>query len=259
IIAAMDGNVSPEAAVLNARFAFVTQNKQYTLTGNGLMDKNGDVYVKVKDIDDLIANYRSAIPATSLPLFDDIIDKIDNKWIKISAQDIKNYNADFAVIQKCSGDAIMKIQNDAATKSTLLELYKKYPFITVDKSLGAKGDSLGYSLKINHDVSRSFTTEYKKTAFYKDLVKCDKSYAIDKDVAKQAVAPSGTAVDVWVSRWSHILTKVDVRDENKASQTNVSIDPKFNQPVNVVVPKDATTLEKLQNDVQELLRSAQTS
>jgi hypothetical protein len=256
----MDGGISPKGTVVNAKFTFDTQNKQYTLTGNGLLDANGDAYVKIKDINELIDNYRSAVPAASLSLFDKIIDKIDDKWIKISAADIKNYNADFAVIQKCSSDAIIKIQDDTATKSTLLELYKNHPFVAIDKTLGVKGDSLGYSLKIDHDESKSFTTEYKKTTFYKNLVKCDKSYVVDKDIAKQSTTADGVAVDVWVSRWSHILTKVDVRDEkNKSSTTNLSIETKFNQPVTVEAPKNATTLEKLQNDVQDLLRSAQTS
>ena len=257
--ATMDGGVSPKGAVANAKFTFDTQNKKYTLTGNGLLDANGDAYVKVKDINELIGNYRTAVPAASLPLFDKIIDKIDDKWIKISAEDIKSYNADFAALQKCSGAALEKIQNDTATKSTLLDLYKKYPFVVIDKSLGVKADSLGYSLKINHDVSKSFTTDYKKTAFYKDLVKCDASYIVDKDIVEQSAATDGATVYVWVSRWSHVLTKIEMRDEGRTSKTNASIETDFNRPVTVEAPKNASTLEKLQNDVQSLLRSAQTN
>jgi hypothetical protein len=255
---AVDGGMSINGGIVHAKFSFDTQNKTYTLTGNGLFAENGDAYVKVKDIDKLVGNYRSAIPAVSQPLFDQIIDKVADKWIKVSSADIENYNKDFAVAQRCTIDSLKKIQSDAATKAELIGVYKKHPFIEVNKVLGARNDSLGYSLKINHDASRAFTAEYKKIPFYKALVACDESYTVGEDIAQQKTATStDVAVDVWVSRWTHVLTKVEMRDNMKTSKTDVSIDTKFNHPVAIDIPKNATSLDKLQNDVQALLRSAQ--
>jgi hypothetical protein len=85
----INGGVSSKGGTVNADFTFDTNDKKYSLEGDGLMDAKSDLYVRVKSIDELVANYRSSVPINSQPLFDQIIAKINNKWIKISANDIK--------------------------------------------------------------------------------------------------------------------------------------------------------------------------
>lgn len=252
------GGGSADGGTLNAKLVFDTQAKKYSLAGDAVVNKSGDLYFKVKDIDDLVNNYRSAIPANSQKLFDQIIAKVNDKWIKISSDDLKNYNADIAKVQKCTAEAMQKIQDDKAVKSELTAVYKKHPFIAIDKSLGSKDGSLGYTLSASADTSKAFAKEYKNTSLYKTLVACDSSFTIkDDDLFKDTKTSSETTkVDVWVDQWTHRISKVTLNDNTKSGASDVAIEPKFNQPVTVATPKDATTLEQLQKDVQALLQTA---
>ncbi|MDB5186797.1 MAG: hypothetical protein JWM07_269 [Candidatus Saccharibacteria bacterium] len=259
----LNGDMNSDGGTLNAKFAFDADDQKYALDGNAVFDAKNDLYVKVQNIDGLVNNYRRAIPADSQMLFDQIIDKIDDKWVKISSEDLKSYDIDLAKTRKCTNDAARKIQDDASTKNELTNAYKKHPFITIEKSLGAKDGSLGYELSSNQEVAKSFAKEYKNSELYKTLVKCDSSLAMkDDDIVKKAEEKTGdkTNVQLWVDRWTHQITKVSVKNDNNKDQTvNVAIEPKFNHPVKITTPKESTTLEQLQQDVMKLIQSAQTS
>lgn len=256
-----DGGGSSEGGTLNAKLVFDTQAKKYSLAGEAVVNKSGDLYFKVKDIDELVNNYRSAIPVNSQKLFDQVIAKVNDKWIKISSDDLKNYNADIAKVQKCTTEAMKKIQDDKTVKSELTTIYKKHPFITIDKSLGSKDGSLGYTLSASSDTSKAFAKEYKNTSLYKTLVECDSSFTIkDDDLFKDTkTSDNTTKVDVWVDQWTHRISKVALNDNTKSGASDIVIEPKFNQPVTITTPKDTTTLEQLQKDVQQLLQSSQTA
>jgi hypothetical protein len=256
------GGLAKSGATVNADVVFDSAGKKYTLGANGVLDDKNDLYVKARDIDSLVDNYRRVIPADSQKLFDQIIAKIDDKWIKISSQDLKSYSENVATTQKCSADAAKKIQNDSAARSELISIYKKHPFIAIDKSLGVKDGSLGYALSVNHETSRAFSREYKNSAIYKTLVECDSSFTLNDDDLLQASnskADGKTQLQVWVSQWGHTITKITANKEARGQMSNISIEPKFNQPVSVVPPKDATTIDQLQKDVQQLLTPAQQS
>lgn len=258
---AIGGDISPAGGTVDAHFTFDARGKKYTLGGNGLVNESGDLFFKVKEIDDLANNYRSAIPPSAQSLFDKIIAKINDKWIKISADDLKSYSPQLAVNQKCAMNAVKKIQSDQSAKSELLTIYKKHPFILIDKTLPPKAGNTGYALKIDQSASKAFTKEYKETSFYKTLQKCDETFTVKGDnlFTQDAVKKtSGNNLAIWVDRWSHRITNVTLEDKtNAASVTTVDLNTKFNQPATITTPKDTTTLTQLQKDVQELLLSTQ--
>lgn len=256
----LDGQGSTKGNDTNAKVVIDAQGKKYTLEGSGIVNDTGDFYFKIKNIDELINNYRTAVPAESQPLFDKIIEKINNKWIKISSEDLKKYNEDVAKAQKCMTVAVNKIQDDAATKSELMTIYKNHPFITIDKSLGGKDGSFGYVLTSDKEKAKTFATALKNTAVYKTLQKCDSSFTIKEDDLLKQDDKKGnkTDVEVWVHQWTHQITKVVLKDDSTANKTNIAIEPTFNHPVTITSPKDATTLEQLQKDIAELLGSGST-
>lgn len=255
----LEGGVGTGGGTAGAKVAFDVQGKKYTLNGNALVDSKNDLYFKVQNIDSLANNYRQAIPAESQQLFDQIIDKVDDKWVKISSDDLNSYSSELAKAQKCTADAAKKIQTDSNVKSELVEVYKKHPFITIDKSLGAKDGSLGYVLVTDDAKEKTFTNELKSTTVYKALVACDSNLAIKDDVESQAEVAGldKASTELWVDQWSHQVTRVVINNVDKDQTSTVSIAPKFNLPVAVTTPQGATTLEQLQKDVTELLQSAQ--
>lgn len=262
MVVTLNGGAAMEGGSVNAKFAFDVDGKKYTLDGNGIIDEKSDLYVKVQNIDGLVNNYRRAMPAESHGLFDKIIDKIDDKWIKISSEDVKSYSAELANIQKCTAELAKKMQTDKKIESELMDLYKKHPFVTIDKNLGAKNGSLGYVLSFNQDIAKEFAKEYKKSSLYDFMVKCDDSFAIkDDDVLEQYKDEVSTKanVELWVDRWTHQITKLSIKDESESGTTNIAFEPKFNRPVSIVTPSDSITIEQLQNDIQSLLQSTQSS
>jgi hypothetical protein len=142
-------------------------------------------------------------------------------------------------------------------RAELISTYKKHPFITIDKSLGASDGSLGYTLGADQTVVKSFLKEYKNTSLYKSLVKCDGTFSLnERDLSAQSRSNDSGMMhaDVWVDRWTHQITKISLKADDKSVVSNVTIEPKFNRPVIVATPKDATTLDQLQKDVQALLQ-----
>lgn len=256
----LDGGASDKGGVLAAKLVLGTQSKKYTLEGNAVIDQKNDLYFKVRNIDDLVNNYRKAIPAESLPLFDNIISTVNDKWIIVSSKDLQDYNQTLAKTKTCVSDMAKKIQTDTAVKAQLIEAYEDNPFITVEKKLGAQSGSLGYALAYNSELTKGFTRKYKNTTTYKTLAACDKSFVIqDDNLFGRDATISAPKVNVWIDQWTHHLTKVTVQDSATTQPMTITVEPKFNQAVTVTTPKNVTTLEQLQRDVQGLLQSTQSS
>lgn len=255
----VDGGASEKGGMLAAKLVLGTQNKNYTLEGNAVIDEKNDLYFKVKNIDDLVNNYRKAIPAESLPLFDDVIKTVNDKWIIVSSKDLQDYNPTLAKTKTCVSDTAKRIQTDAAVKAELMRAYEASPFITIDKKLGGQGGSLGYTLAYNSEVLKDFTAKYKTTSTYKTLAACDKSFVIEGDnlFDQDAATIVPPKVTVWIDQWTHHLTKVTVRDSTTSQPATITLEPRFNRPVTVTTPKDVMTLEQLQRDVQRILQSTQ--
>ncbi|HEX7483674.1 MAG TPA: hypothetical protein VF281_00830 [Candidatus Saccharimonadales bacterium] len=252
-----NGGAAIKGGNADLKLTIVSLGKKYTLDGSGLLNDKGDIYFKVKNIDELVQNYRKAVPATSQPLFDKIVAKINDKWIKISSEDLKSYSLEVATAQRCIGETFKKAQGDSKLKSEVVDIYKKYPFIVIDKSLGSKDGSLGYLMNIDQTKAHSFSIAFQKTTIYKILRACDKNFSLNVgESASGQKMNQNTPVELWVNNWTHHITKIVASDKQKT--TSLTVVPRFNQPVNVVTPTDATTLEQLQKDVQELLLSAAT-
>jgi hypothetical protein len=250
-----NGAAAVKGGSVDMKLTLASLDKKYTIDGSGLLNDKGDVYFKIKNIDDLAQNYRKAIPATSQGLFDQIVAKINDKWIKISSEDLKSYSADVATTQKCMTEAFKKMQNDETVRSEVVAIYKRYPFIVIDKTLGSKDGSLGYLLNIDQNKAQSFMVAFRGTALYKSLHACDKSLVLDIGDSKSGTTMNQNGIfEVWIDSWTHHITKVVVADKSKT--TNLTVSPSFNKPVSVTTPSKSTTLEQLQKDVQELLISA---
>ena len=259
VVVTMNGGATADGSTINAKLDYEVDGKKYSLDGNGIIDKKNDVYFKVQNIDSLVNNYRRSIPANSQGLFDQVIDKVNDKWVKISSEDIKSFSPEIIKTQECLTQSMNDLQNDAAVKNQLVDTYKKYPFIAIDKTLGAKNGSLGYTLKTDAEVEKNFEKEFKNTSFYKSLVKCDSSFANeDEDQLKEYTDTfdENVTTELWVDRWSHQITKLAVKQDDEGQTINVAIEPKFNQSVTIVAPKDVTTIQQLQQDIQALFQSA---
>ena len=255
ITADFNGSADSRGGSLDMKVHLNALNRKYTIDGSGLLSDKGDLYFKVKNIDELVQNYRKSVPQSSQGLFDQIVAKINDKWIKISSDDLKSYSPEVATAQRCLTDAFKRMQSDETLRSEAVMAYKQHPFIIIEKTLGSKDGSLGYLLSIDSAKAKSFATAFRATALYKTLHACDKNLELKVDDLKSdRPLNQNVNVELWVNNWTHQITKVVVAD--KKNTTSLSVLPSFNKPVSVAAPRESTTLEQLQKDVQELLVSA---
>lgn len=221
------------------------------LDGAGVLDDKGDLYLKVKNISDVF-NQQIGTEDTSperKKVLDDFTGKINDKWIKLSSDGLRQFSESMAKSQKCLQDGMKKLQEDNKLSSELSSLYDKHSFITVKEELGSKDGSLGYLLTTDNNAAKEFAKGFKETQIYKDLHACDESFAVkDDSFTSEENTDEETRVELWVERWSHQITKFSVDSTNKkTSEKNTAvINPVFNQPVTIETPQNAMSTEELE-------------
>jgi len=229
------------------------------VSGSGLMDKDSNIYVKVNDVKKLLRSLpaESGMKYDQLPQYiTKIVDKVDSKWIRISADDIREFSDDYAKKQTCVEDVFKKLQEDKELSKELLNVYKENKFIIIDEKLPAKNGSLGYVVDVDTNISKDFAKAADKTKFGKELQKCDDSFKFSSNSSSSSRSSSGdsdtkTRVEVWVDRWSHQLTKMSLGIEDDQADGMLVFEPKFDQPVTVEVPKDFIPLKDLKKDIED--------
>ncbi|HEY1085538.1 MAG TPA: hypothetical protein VGE34_02305 [Candidatus Saccharimonadales bacterium] len=187
-----------------------------------------------------------------------VLNKIENKWIKF---EVEKGDAEAEKQQKCVIDTIKKLETDTAMRDELMKAYSDNKFVTVKEKLGSKDGSLGYLLDFDKDKANSFSKAAKETTFTKEINKCDPSSSSSDDSHSSLDSSSSddlknTAVEVWVSRWSHQFTGIKVTTETgkSSSPTKVTVDMSMKYgSVNVEMPTDATDYKDLQKDLESAM------
>lgn len=255
-----DGNAADGASTTHAKIILSQGATDYTIDGNILFGSEGDLYLKVANARDLVQTYREQIPETARANFDQLIDKVNDKWVKIGANDLKSLSQGAGTAQQCMSDVIKDFQKDKQAGEELRKLYEKNRFITVDERLGSRDGSLGYKLGFNTDAAKAFVKESKSTKLYASLQKCDETFSLDETKLFDESAQKGASeVNLWVDRWTHQITRFQFTgtgEDVRAGQVNFLVEPRFNQPVKVETPKEATTLAELRADFEKLIQAS---
>jgi hypothetical protein len=249
----VDGKSATTAGEVNIAVETTFEGKEYKISGSGLVDKDANIFVKVNDVKKLLSSLpeESGVKYDQLPSYiTDIVDKVDSKWIRISADDIREFSEDYAKKQTCVEDVFKKLQDDKELGNELLKVYKDNKFIVVDEKLPAKNGSLGYVVDVDRSKSKDFSKAADKTKFAKELQKCFK-FSSDSSSTKSDDSDTKTRVEVWVDRWSHQLTKVSFTAEDDEADGMFVVEPKFNQSVTVDAPKDFVPLKELKKDIED--------
>lgn len=239
----------------DATVTLKVDDKSYTFKGAALTDSKGDLFVQAKDIRPLYDSYVEELGVALPASLDTFVDKINNKWIRISSSDLKELgyttNDD---VSKCLSDVSKKLMGDEPTAKELKDLYQKNKFVVVDKKLGSRGDSLGYTLKGDEAAAKSFVKGLKDTAIYKEFQKCDDSFEINEDDLFQEADDTDTTAtfEVWVSRWGHEFTEFKVDGKSQDMTIAASLKPRFNQPVSAETPSEFLTIKELQDELTQV-------
>lgn len=254
-----DGKSAAPTGELSAKLTVKYDGKNYDLTGSGLVDKDANLYVKVGKVKELITQLveGSGMTYEQLPSYiHDTVAKLDSKWVRIEAKDIKEYSGSDKDVVKCVQDAFKKLDNDKAMSKEIAKLYQDNKFVIIKEKLPSKNDSLGYVLDIDNAKLEAFGKAGENSAFAKEVKKCGNQTGDSSGDSSYEAETDGTTsrVEVWVGRWNHHLTKVYATSESKDAKGSMTFEPKFNQTVNIVAPTDfvkAADLQKIYEDAMK--------
>lgn len=254
------GTLNVEGAVKGSAFDATIAMKMKAggtdmeLKGNALKDEEGDLYLKLSHLNAFISQSlgqaKVQLPAKMSSAIYGFLAKIDDKWVKISADDIKSLSEAAAKRQSCMNDAFKKLRTDDATQREVSDAYQKHRFITISKELGNRDGSLGYELSTDKEKAKAFVEELKRTQAYKTLHECDKNITIDE--GGLMVTDPQDKVEVWVSRWSHDITKVVVDHQSGSTPATYSITPTLNEEVTITAPKDSMSVKELAEEIRRV-------
>lgn len=246
----------------NAKITLTSQGKDFVVNGSALVDKDGNLFFKVGNLKTILDDVLKQSGMTSSP-FDELVAKIDNKWIRVSADDLAEYDKDAGKAQACLTDTMKKIQNDKAVHDSLVKAYENNKFVVIDSSLPGRTingvDSMGYKLSLNNEAAKKFAEAVNEMQFMKDLQKCDSSFESFKLDASDMKSTTGTtsteAVEVSVSRWSHEFTQLKVTGKDDDASGEFILEPIFGKDVTVAAPTDFMTLKELQAEIEKVTQS----
>lgn len=282
------GNDKVATGTLVAKVAMKAQKLNLEGSVNVAATVDGDGYLKLNDVDKIADKAVDAIlkaqmdqyktygmtitdseiaaqKKMALAQFDPIIKKINNRWIKFSAN---NSGDSASKEQKCLTDAIQKIQSDKTMRDEFAKTYVDNKFINIKEQLGAKDGNYGFVLDFDKEKGKSFGNAVQATSFFKELDECQ-SISPSRDSSAYdnlgGSSASNVRVELWVSQWSHQITSLSVAGTDASSgssgdtKVTFGINLGYENNGDVSAPTDAIKFEDLQKEIENMMMSTGTA
>ena len=250
----------------NAELVLEVNGKELSLKASGLVTDNGTVYFKdniVSSIKETLSILHQKLPAQA----EKHLKKIDGKWVKYSLADARKQDRKSANQLQCVIDAYKKYSKDDKAKHQISSVYKKHPFIIIDKEVKSQSGNFGYDVSVDDDKAEAFWKDFRETSFAKSVESCAPNVSSSSSdtykSAKKAKSKADATMTVWVSQWSHELRGVDVKATNlktdSRSDKNYNVSAKtvidFSKGSQVAVPGDAISAEEWARAISQSFQS----
>ena len=250
----------------NAELVLEVNGKELSLKASGLVTDNGTVYFKdniVSSIKETLSILHQKLPAQA----EKHLKKIDGKWVKYSLADARKQDKKSANQLQCVIDAYKKYSKDDKAKHQISSVYKKHPFIIIDKEVKSQNGNFGYDVSVDDDKAEAFWKDFRETSFAKSVESCAPNVSSSSSdtykSAKKAKSKADATMTVWVSQWSHELRGVDVKAANlktdSRSDKNYNVSAKtvidFSKGSQVAVPSDAISAEEWARAISQSFQS----
>lgn len=254
---AYNGASSQQELSLHGKLTAGAGSSSLTAEGDVVSDKGGNYYFKIANVKDILASFLTSVPAAEKPSVDQMIAKVDNKWIKIPATSGASKNNTAPALQQCFRTAFSKVQTDAAYRNELTKLYGDHRFVVVKKNLGLSGMSVGYRLAIDPTKERAFIDNMPHTKLYGDLKKCDSGLDLTS-LKLDTNAASLPEFELWANALTHQPKRITIMNPPSQTATTyaLTVNPVLNPSVTINVPKDATDIQQLQTELLSLSMAA---
>lgn len=253
VVLTFDSQSTRATGEMNAKLVVeMSDGKDFTLEGSALVDGDANLYFKVKNVQSVLDEYMGLGGETE-SYVKTIVDKIDDKWVRIATDDYKDISEEASKTQECVTDVFKKYETDNKLQAQVGDAYRNNQFIVIDEELGSRDGSLGYVIDGDTEKAKSFLRELQDTDVYKELQKCDDSFEFNVDdfTEPEEADDTNERVEVWVSRFGHELTQLRAAFSDDDVSADFVMNTKFNQDVSVEAPVDYISFKDLIEDIQK--------
>lgn len=234
----------------------------FRVRGSIQSNQDGNMYIQVKDIPSLLSSGlgdQAGIPEeTKQKLL-----SLENKWIKISPEDIKELTGDdsFANSQKCSA-AVQDLMSNKDFENNLQELYKGNQFVIINNSTNEDLNGrkmLKIDANLDQGAGKNFVRGAVETEpFKKMLEECGTNLDDFKNSASTEPSSNdsefrNTKAYIWIDKKSREISKISFSADgydNGRKSGDMTMDFDFTVPqTEIVTPTDTVNLLDLMRDL----------
>jgi hypothetical protein len=254
---------APKTSVSSAdiQMKVLYQGESYAMSAGYIMDGTGDIYLKMSDFQSIIDTLKremATVMTEEIDLaIDNMVEKIDGEWIRISAEDMDMYSSEASSAQTCVEKVTKHLEDDKNAIKQLTDLYDKNRFIVIDKELGEKNGNLGYEVLLSNDEAKQFVVGLKDTSVYKVMQDCEPDFELDPEMFSGISDESDDnyKLEIWSSTWGHKLQEIKLlgNDPDQNMSMTLSIKPQYGTSRSVVAPEESMTLEELSDNMMEFV------
>lgn len=242
--------------------------QEIEITIEGIVDKDGTLYIKAKNINELLDaiinaavknilsspsyqgqgidedTLRSELKKQLAEKIGPVVKKLDNQWLKLSANDLQG--AGQSKQAKCLVDRIKAINDNKDLRRQIASAYNKASFLKV-KKVTEKDGLTGMEIDIDSAQSETKRKEFMDTLSRLPVFSKDDCGSLDyKADSYKSKNSSDTQMVIWLK--GDQMRKVEFQVGNKFSMTT-EIEP--GKATNIEVPSDASSIADIVGDLQE--------
>ena len=235
-------------------------------------DGKGTIYIKSEHLKDIVrqmvetiikARSRGMLPDTRstmvrdqiLKQFDEKLNKIEGKWLKVSFDEL---GASYADKDTCSQEIFDLINGDQQVRSELINAYRKNSFVTVkkDAKVEPRDGAPGFEIDLASDGKmsdklRAFVDSLGDTKLGKKIKECygDKVFNTANKTTSSKKLPT---IRIWVNPWSHQLKAIEIKthssDDDKDRNITMDMTFDYSKSEQIDIPSNADNLKSVLQD-----------
>lgn len=262
----LDGKSSGENGQGSADITVDFSGKTYNIKTSAVVFGDEEFYVKVENLQETVNTLVGSQPEFSSysQIFEPVIAKIDNRWIKVTKDDLKEFGMpDEEKLDKCTS-ALEAVKLSNPDKKALKKLFKENQFIVAGEELGSESisgeKSFHYKLDFNNQAAENFAkqvinlesfAEVKRDCELDEEKIADGFKEGDSKTKKDDVKP---VVELWVGKKSRRPTKFRVAASDKEFAVDFDTTVKFDaKDVTIEKPSSSISITDLKDEIQGIM------
>lgn len=230
----------------------------FNLKASLAADANKDMYFRVQDVRKTVQTFAGDSMDAIEQYYGDVINKVDNKWVRITSADVKDMTKDSGADVTCMQDTLISVLEDKSLQSELKKVTqdKNNQYASIKEVVGTEKvnnrDSIHYKISIDATKYKSYTKAIGETSLMKRLESCVKDQSEIEDINSINESDMPT-IELWVDKGTHHMSRMMMTSKSGQSDTSATLDATFGyDKVPVDMPKADTEFKDLKQSIEQL-------